>query len=123
MIVKELSEAARVGPVVMRILGSLRLRPHVELSRVAMCRRLMQGGDTPVVAQQGRLRAGLQRHRLLGVGCQVRVRMGQEVVGGLMVHEFACEGRIVVVGVVKWLCFQSLRQTEVGWLEGIVVGL
>jgi hypothetical protein len=121
MIVKELSEAARVGPVVMRILGSLRLRPHVELSRVAMCRRLMQRGDTPVIAQQGRLRAGLQRHRLLRVGLLVRVR--QEMVGGLMVHEFACEGRIVVVGVVMRLCFQSLRQTEVGRLEGIVVGL
>ena len=121
MIVKELSEAARVGPVVMRILGSLRLRPHVELSRVAMCRRLMQRWDTPVVAQQGWLRAGLQRHRLLRVGLLVRVR--QEMVGGLMLHEFACEGRIVVVGVVMRLCFQSLWQTEVGWLEGIVVGL
>ena len=120
MIVKELSEAARVGPVVMRILGSLRLRPHVELSRVAMCRRLMQRGDTPVVAQQGRLRAGLQRHRLLRVGLLVRVR--QQMVGGLMLHEFACEGRLIV-GVMKWLCFQSLWQTEVGWLESVVVGL
>ena len=60
MIVKELSEAARVGAVMLRVvLGSLCLRPHVELSRVAMCRRLMQGGDTPVVAEQGRLRAGV----------------------------------------------------------------
>jgi hypothetical protein len=123
MIVKELSEAARVGPVVMRILGSLRLRPHVELSRVAMCRRLMQGGDTPVVAQQGWLRAGLQRHRLLGEGWLVRVGMGQEMVGGVMLHEFACEGGIVVVGVVMRLCFQSLWQTEVGRLESVVVGL
>jgi hypothetical protein len=124
MIVKELSEAARVGAV-MLILGSLRLRPHVELPRVAMCGRLMQRGDTPVVAQQGRLGAGVQRHRLLRqrVGRLVRVRVGQEMVGGLMLHEFACEGRIVVVRVVMRLCFQSLRQTEVGWLESVVVGL
>ena len=40
----------------------------------------------------------------LGVGWQVRVGMGQEMVGGLILHELAREGGFVV-GVVKWLGF------------------
>ena len=40
----------------------------------------------------------------LGVGWQVRVGMGQKMVGGLILHELACEGGFVV-GVVKWLGF------------------
>ena len=101
MVVKELGEAARVRTI-------LCLRPHVELSRVGMLRggRLMQRGDTPVVAEQGRLRAGVQGQMLLRqrVGSQVRVGMGQEMVGWLMLHELAREGGFVV-GVVKWLGF------------------
>jgi hypothetical protein len=86
--------------------------------------RLMQRGDTPVVAEQGRLRAGVQGQMLLRqrVGRQVRVGLGQEMVGGLMLHEFPCQ-RGFVVGVVKWLCFQSLWHTEVGWLVSVIVGL
>ena len=71
-----------------------------------MYRRLMQRGDTPVVAKQGWLRAGVQgqiRGRL-GVGWQVRVGLGQKMVGGLILHELAREGGFVV-GVVKWLGF------------------
>jgi hypothetical protein len=78
-----------------------------------------------MVAQQGRLGAGFQGQVLgLGqwVGRQVRVRLGQQVIGWLMLHELPCE-RGIVVGVVMRLRFQSLWDTEVGRLESIIEGL
>lgn len=122
MIVEELGEAARVGAMLLVVLGSLCLRSHVELPCVGG-RLLVEGGDTPVVAQQGRLGAGFQG-QVLGcwVGRQVRVRMSQQVVGWLRLHEVPCE-RGIVVGVVMRLRVQSLWQAEVGWLESVIEGL
>ena len=122
MIVVELGQAARVGAM---LLGGMCLRPHVELSCVSGSRHglLVECGDTPVVAQQGRLGAGFQG-QVLGqwVGRQVRVRLSQQVIGWLMLHELPCE-RGIVVGVVMRLRFQSLWDTEVGRLESIIEGL
>ena len=53
------------------------------------------------------------------VGSHVRVRLSQQMIGWLILHELPCE-RGFVVGKVMWLSFQSLRHAEVGWLESVI---
>ena len=56
------------------------------------------------------------------VDSHVRVRLSQQLVGWLILHKLSCE-RGLVVRVMMWLSFQSLRHAEVGWLESVIEGL
>ena len=115
MIVVELGETARVRPV---IACALRLWAHVKVSCIGVrcCRscshRLVQSRYTPIITEQSRLRAGLQRNLLRIKG--MRLCLGHNV--RMIIVLFPCERRLIMI------MLQSLRQTEIGWLIRVIVG-